>query len=297
MLGNEVITKQVKCRKSVQCIEIHENYIFSGGDRRLRFWNYLNKQRKLKSLSSHSGTITSLLFADNQLISSSEDKTIKVWDHQTRKCTKTIQCHDQPLSCLAIFDDGSRLISGSPNGSILMWSLETGEDVTLNTHGQAITGLAIYDNNTLVSAANDECIRLWDLEKMECLISLRGHQKEILSLIVNKATKQIFSGGVDKTVRCWDVEKCNCTATLEVPHPVLCLDSNDDILVAGLDNGTVIIWDLYTHLELRRIEVFSNSCVTCLKIDDTGNIACGGNKLIKVVLFDAQDKDSARRSS
>jgi len=239
----------------------------------------------VKSISSHNGSITSLLFANNQLFSASEDKTIKIWDYSTRKCTKTIQCHEV-LSCMSIFEDFSYIASGSPDGSILLWSLETGEDITLNAHGQAITGLAIYDKNTLVSAATDECIRVWDLEKLECLISLRGHEKGITCLIVNKETNQIFTGGEDQTVRCWDVEKCNCTATLEVSAPVECVDSNDDFLVAGLANGFVIIWDLFTHTELRRIDVFANTAVTSIKIDDNANIACGGNKLIKVLLFD-----------
>lgn len=116
-------------------------------------------------------------------------------------------------------------------------------------------------------------------------MSLRGHEKEISCLIVNKITNQIFSGGIDGTVRCWDVEKCNCTATLELSQPVMCLDSDDDILVVGLQNGSISIRDLYTHLELRRIEVFTNSPVYCVVIDNEANIVCGGNKQAKLILF------------
>lgn len=274
----------MKCSKIVQCLEIYNENIFSGGDKRLRFWNYQSKGKKLKSSSSHNGPINCVLFANEQLFSSSEDKTIKLWDYRTRKCLKTIQSHEL-ISCMTIFQDFSHIVTGSTDGSILLWCLDSCEPITLNSHGHPVTSLAIYDSNTLLSAANDFCIRVWDLDKLECLISLRGHEDEISSLIVHKPTKQIFSASLDGTIRCWDIEKCNCIATFNISNPVLSIDSNDDIFVAGIDNGQIIIWDLYTHLELRRIDVFPNSPVTCLRIDVHGNIACSGHKFIKVVVL------------
>ena len=213
-----------------------------------------------------------------------KDKSLKIWDISSKKCTKTLNLEDS-ITSITKYSDSLNIIFGSSNGSIKLYDIETEEITTLNEYGQHITALAIFDENTLVSASNDECIKLWDLSKLECIVSLRGHEKEISCLIVNKITNQIFSGGIDGTVRCWDVEKCNCTATLELSQPVMCLDSDDDILVVGLQNGSISIRDLYTHLELRRIEVFTNSPVYCVVIDNEANIVCGGNKQAKLILF------------
>lgn len=48
---------------------------------------------------------------DTDLISASEDLAIKVWDIETRRCTKTLLGHTEWVSCLYIKDD--LLISGS----------------------------------------------------------------------------------------------------------------------------------------------------------------------------------------
>jgi len=193
---------------------------------------------------------------------------------------------------MALLESNLRIVTGSSDGNISVWEVqaESREPAVLNEHGPSVMALAVYNESTLLSGMKDGAIRLWDLEKMECLVSLRGHDEQVNCVTVNKATDQIFSGGADGTIQCWDMEKCMCVDRKELSSPVLCLVSDDHIFAAGLENGYVVIWDLYTHLELRRMEVFSSSPLFALQLD-AGDLYCGGNKTIKILSFLDEHED------
>lgn len=42
-------------------------------------------------------------------------------------------------------------------------------------HSKPITAICSYLENKVATGGEDNCIKLWDLENMECLDSLRGH--------------------------------------------------------------------------------------------------------------------------
>ena len=58
--------------------------------------------------------------------------------------------------------DGRRLVSGSDDKTIKVWSLETGKRlVTLRSHGGGITCLQFSDTK-IVSGSYDKRVLLWD---------------------------------------------------------------------------------------------------------------------------------------
>ena len=87
------------------------------------------------------------------------------------------------LRTLAFHPDGKRLASGSEDGSILIWNLETAAvEERLSGHTEAIRALA-WDawGTRLASASNDSTARLYDLEADTSLV-LAGHQGAVLDV-------------------------------------------------------------------------------------------------------------------
>jgi len=293
-LGGKIVSKQLKCKKATTCLALTDEFLMSGStDKRIRFWNYKAKLKRLKSITSHTAAIVDIFVHNGQLFSCAEDQTLRVWDLRSRKAVETIHTPDQCNTCM-VFESSGRVVTGSSEGKISVWEVnnpESTEPTILNEHGPSVMSLAIYNETTLIGGMKDGAIRLWDLEKMECLISLRGHDEQVNCVTVNKATDQIFSGGVDGTIQCWDMEKCICIERKELSSPILSLASNDHIFAAGLENGYVVVWDLYTHLELRRVEVFSSAPLSALQLDEQGDLYCGGNKNIKILSFVDEHED------
>ena len=90
-------------------------------DDTLRLW----RDGEDLTLSGHEADITALAVHHDQIVSASEDKTLKVWNLDTGKLEHTHRGHADTIRCLAIAPDGERVYSGS-NGSILSWKLRTG---------------------------------------------------------------------------------------------------------------------------------------------------------------------------
>ncbi len=79
------------------------------------------------TLSGHEADITALAVHHDQIVSASEDRTLRVWNVDSGKLEQTHRGHADAIRCLAISPDGERVYSGS-NQSILSWRLGTGTD-------------------------------------------------------------------------------------------------------------------------------------------------------------------------
>ena len=58
-------------------------------------------------------------------------------------------------------------------------------DTILKGHTSQVTLLLLFDDNTLVSGSNDNIIKIWDLNKDECIATLKGHIGPINDIIIH----------------------------------------------------------------------------------------------------------------
>jgi len=89
------------------------------------------------TISAHGSSVTCVRFnsTGTLMVSSSLDKSVKVWDLQGT-CLKTMIEHSRYVNCVAINTDSSVIASGSNDRSVIIWDL-TGS-LTLEGH---ITGM------------------------------------------------------------------------------------------------------------------------------------------------------------
>ncbi|EGN96221.1 hypothetical protein SERLA73DRAFT_94297 [Serpula lacrymans var. lacrymans S7.3] len=93
------------------------------------------------------------------LISGSLDNTIKLWDIETGKATRTLFGHIEGV--WAIAGDNLRLVSGSHDRTIKVWNREEGRcTATLVGHRGAVTCLGLGEDK-IVSGSDDGDIRIW----------------------------------------------------------------------------------------------------------------------------------------
>ncbi|GAA6006441.1 hypothetical protein JCM11491_004961 [Sporobolomyces phaffii] len=96
------------------------------------------------------------------------------------------------------------------------------------------------------SGSNDGTIRLWSLQSGECVKVLNGHDSFVYSLapIPDALGGGLVSGGEDRTVRVWRASDGECEQTLVVPAvSVWCVTvlANGDI-AAGASDGLVRVF-------------------------------------------------------
>jgi WD40 repeat protein len=93
------------------------------------------------------------------------DFYIKIWDTATGANLKSFNAHNRTIGSIAWSPDGSKLVSGSEDGTIKIWDIATGENLkTLLGDTYHLDSVAWSpDGNLIVSSGHDDTIKIWGL--------------------------------------------------------------------------------------------------------------------------------------
>lgn len=90
------------------------------------------------------------------LITSSDDKTIKVWDYQTKACVATLEGHVANVSFAIFHPELPLIVSGSEDGTVRFWSASTFKLVkTVNYGFERVWCVAIVPKSNVVAVGCD----------------------------------------------------------------------------------------------------------------------------------------------
>ena len=80
---------------------------------------------------SHSDLVCSVIYTPdgNQIISTSDDRAIRIWNAHTGASLNVLQ-DESAVLCVAISPDGKTILSGLIDGTVCLWDAETGARTT-----------------------------------------------------------------------------------------------------------------------------------------------------------------------
>jgi WD40 repeat protein len=185
------------------------------------------------------------------VVSSSYDKTLKVWDLATGKCRLTLEGHANIIRGVAITPDGETAVSGSTDNTLKVWDLATGRcRATLKGHILSVLVVAITpDGRNAVSGSLDDTLKVWDLATGKCRVTLEGHTGPVWGIAITPDGGTIVSSSDDRTLKVWDLATGKCRATLEGHAKGLfgvAITPDGGTIVSSSDDRTLKVWDLAT---------------------------------------------------
>jgi WD40 repeat protein len=153
---------------------------------------------------------------------------------------------------------------------------------TLSAHSKPVYSIAFSpDGKLLVSASEDETVRIWDIAAGKCTRSVSAHKGGAYSAVFSPDGGLIASAGADKAVNVWNACTGICLQTLRCKNEMRSVTfSPDGKLLAscgGFNEGIVHIWDTTTwecvktitgHEEAACCVVFSPDGKTLASSDD-----------------------------
>lgn len=121
---------------------------------------------------------------------------------------------------------------------------------TFAGHSDRVYSLSISsDGRRALSGSADKTLRLWDLDKSTCLLTLKGHADTVRSVTISPDNHFGLSASEDETVRLWELNTGKCVRTLighESRVVSVAISPDGRFGLSGSEDSTLRLWDLGT---------------------------------------------------
>jgi WD40 repeat protein len=272
------------------------------------------KKSQLEPLIGHSDWIRSLAFSpDNKtLLSSSNDKTVRLWDMETRQLLHLLTGHRERVKCVGISPDGQLLLSCSADSYVKAWDRE------LLTHKKTADSCYIIKASsqpiTLVSAlpispdpqrpifatgTAHGRVTLWNLETGKWQHTFQAHRNPVRSLAFSADGQWLASGSQNHTIKLWDLNDPDEQYRYVIRNAhyseilSLAISKQYQILVSGGADRTIKLWDLATGEKRSPKHILEGHAgrVWCVAVSLDGSKIASASADFTVKLWDIQTGD------
>ncbi len=215
----------------------------AGMGERIYLLDLATKQRR--TLAGHTGEITGVAFVPNSslIVSSSTDKTIRLWDLNTGDTAKTSVPLSAEVNAIAVNPEGTMLAAGTSDNKVALFSianLKGGETRVLPGHTSEIFALAFSrDGRWLASGGMDQTVKLWDPKAGAEVRTLTGASGETNGIDFSADSRWLISAHGNGSLIVWNCETSTLAAQL------VSIPQSDDWLVVspdGLFDGSRRAW-------------------------------------------------------
>jgi WD40 repeat protein len=182
---------------------------------------------------------------------------------------------------------------------------EVGNCVALYGHRANALCIETLSESLIASGGEDNLIKIWDIKKLICLKTLRGHTDKVLAITKinkfnpnnnkknnknNKNNKYDFSNlicscSADSKIKFWDLNSGTCVKTFRSHENWVTsmLSFSDELFLSGDAEGKLIFWDLLRFKKLRKINAHANQWINSIcKLNAFSFATCSGDCTIKL---------------
>ena len=145
------------------------------------------------------------------IASASYDDSIQVWNVPQDEVLQTIlRGRTRSITCVALNEDGSRVVSGSLDGTVRVWNVldvKYGVSAVEKKKERWVSALCTsVDRRVVVAGYVASGISTWDVETGRMKeIGVSGQRIGILSIAMSNDNQYVVSGHSNPTVRVWNV--------------------------------------------------------------------------------------------
>lgn len=232
-------------------------HLLSGSvDRTVVVWDVETGEAK-QQYELHSAPTLDVDWRNNTSFAScSTDKTIQVCELGNAEPLRSFKGHKDEVNAIKWDPSGKLLASCSDDCTTKIWSMDSYKCMwTLTDHEKEIytikwspTGPESDNPNrdlVLASASFDATIKLWDVERGECLRSLTKHTDPVYSVAFSPDGKFLASGSFDRNLHIWSVSDGKLVRTYKGNGGIfeVCWNKDGSKVAACFSNNTVAVMD------------------------------------------------------
>jgi len=220
----------------------------------------------------HSDNVTACAFSPDgrRIVTSSWDKTLKVWAATSGKELLTLRGHKEILFDCDYSPDGKRIISASYDKDLKIWNASSGSIITSLTGHKAPVSACKYspDGKFILSASFDCTLKLWDAKRGIEKHTLNGHQWPVNDCSFSPDGRYVVSVDSHGVIKFWDPGRSFELSTFlgHAGDVSSCAFSPDgEMLISGSSNDAELkVWDVRGLLALPALDSHHDRVISCV---------------------------------
>ncbi|KAH8820960.1 WD40-repeat-containing domain protein [Xylogone sp. PMI_703] len=214
----------------------------------------VNSRAILKTWEEHKQPVWTTKFSPTELttlMSTSDDRTVRLWDLPSQESTTTFIGHTDYVRSGAFMPGmmSNMIMTGSYDETVRLWDPRAPTRAAMVfKHAAPIESVLPMPSGTTVLASADNEISILDLVGGKPLQILKSHQKTVTSLCLASNATRLVSGGLDGHMKVFETSSWNVVAGSKYSSPILSLsvvsagaNREDKHLVVGMQSGVLSI--------------------------------------------------------
>jgi WD40 repeat protein len=205
--------------------------------------------------------------------------------------------HKDRVTCVAITADGTRAVSGSADGAVIMWDTETGKEVQrFNSHRGEVGGVAISSDGTRVTSGGRDGIAMYYfLDQGRKTHSFSGF-KSIECMSISPDGRSPLIGTAAGVVQVWSPEPGGLSGRWSRARGVaihsVAFSPDGRLVLFSASDGVVRLWDPLTNQESRLTARLPDVRSVAFSPDSRQLITGGADRVIR--LWDVRNGKEVR---
>jgi U3 small nucleolar RNA-associated protein 13 len=208
-----------------------------------------------------------------------KDKTMRLWNVETRKCVGIAIGHTEPIGACGLSQKlgryevggkaaknggGAFCVTGSIDRTLKRWNLRAAEELAkavepdellasagVRAHDKDINVITIAPNDSLVATGSqDKTVKLWNATDLTLKATIKGHRRGVWDCQFSPIDRVLATSSGDKTVKLWSLGDYTCLRTfqghLASVLRVRFLKTGLQLMSAGAD-GLIKLWTVRTN--------------------------------------------------
>ena len=266
-------------------------------DGTIRIWNPQAVQidNQLLHILPYRDEITTVCFSpDSRVIAGGcVDGSIRVWDTGTGREVDTFNDHLATIEQIDFSPDGTRFISASSDGTVILFSLVSpaGRISEPVLQEKPVYSLAFsQDGNSFITGGAATEVQIWSTNNgiLKQEKTLMGHKDVVRSVDVSPDGSYIASGSLDGTVRIWDAilfrERDRLDAHTGGVRALIYTADNRIRACGTAYDGKLRLWDAATGRQLSILNEHSELTNVAAFSLDGKILASAGNRIGRIVV-------------
>jgi centriolar protein POC1 len=197
----------------------------------------------------HTKAVTGLAVSpDGKIASSSEDRTVRIWENGPRGGSEVIKAHCGTVRSVDWSSDGGLLTTAGDDKVVKLWTPEKKFLTSLTGHTNWVRSANFSpDARMIVSGGDDKTVRIWDVESRNDVQCFTDPSDTVLKAKFHPDGSCVAAASADHSINLWDT-RCQRLVQHYAAHKGACTSlafhpSGNFLLSAGLDKH-LHVWDL-----------------------------------------------------